>query len=142
MVSIFQVWPHQWFGCFARSAEETTILPAYTDYVDQAWEPTDKCQILNYLREGAVCITSAAPPMPCEICGSELHDLATWRWDGYWLWPNDLAHHVEFHFLRLPDPMIRTIREWMYRPPSVEECDVEQGKVVMKELMTILTRQH
>lgn len=141
MGSSVQNWPHKWFGCFAESQAETKLLPSFNDWVDPNWNPVDRDRIVTYLQGlKAVCVTSSAPTLPCNLCGHELHDLATWSWDGYWLWPNSsLALNVEFHSLQIPDEMARTIREiHHYELPNIDGNEIEKGTKVLRELSAIL----
>jgi hypothetical protein len=107
---LFENWPHNWFGLWKNSEADPTEIPLFEEIVDPDWNPPDLVDILAYLRECPVAITSSPLSGPCPLCGELLNNLTTQRSDGVWVWPDSLEHYVSRHQVRLPDRMVERIR--------------------------------
>jgi hypothetical protein len=138
MSDLWRAWPHRWFGWPCWPATQDDLFPARERLLDPSWKPEDLPQMLEYLRRTPIGWCSQSNYAPCPECGEPLQENATALWDGEWLWPHSLAHHVEKHSMRLPDAMVARIRQRRYQPPDVSECDVEQAWAVTEQLAALL----
>lgn len=69
------------------------------------WRDDERTAVLAYLRAGAVLVTFPEPSFCRFACGETAmgtRDLT----DGRWVWPEGLAHYVERHDVRLPEPFV------------------------------------
>jgi hypothetical protein len=117
-MTLFENWPHNWFGLWKTSEADSAQVPLFTDVVDPAWNPPDLADILAYLRSCPVALASSAGAGACPLCGEMLNDLGCQRSDGVWVWPASLEHYVSRHQVRLPDRMVEQIRGRQYRVPT------------------------
>jgi hypothetical protein len=104
------------------------VVPAHPDlsidtWIDPAWRPPDRDAILRYVAEVPAALVAAVPPVPCSICG-ELVPQAMFQFDGLWLWPASLHHHMRVHDVRPPDAIVLHIRANGYGVPGVPEVAV------------------
>ena len=113
-------WPFKWFGIFRSSTDPPSLFPRFDEFVDPDWLPYDKNQIVLYLATAPMVLTTSLPDTECEICKSIL-TVGTFRSDGEWLWPDNLAHFVGHHNIVLPDEMVNKIRAMNYIAPA--NCD-------------------
>lgn len=118
---LFEEWPHNWFGVWKLDAEEPFEAPLFSQVVDHSWRPPDLGELVAYLRDCPVAITSGAPPGNCWLCGQVLWELNTQRSDGVWVWPSSLEHYVAEHHVRLPDRMVGHIRARQHRIPTEKD---------------------
>lgn len=114
-MTLFENWPHNWFGLWKTSEAEVAQVPLFTDVVDPKWNPPDLADILDYLRNCPVALACGAGAGACPLCGETLNDLGCQRSDGVWVWPASLEHYVSRHHVRLPDRMVEQIRGRQYR---------------------------
>ena len=117
-MTLFENWPHNWFGLWKASDADPAQVPLFTDVIDPAWDPPDLKDILAYLRNCPVALASGAGAGACPLCGESLNDLGCQRSDGVWVWPASLEHYVGRHHVRLPDRMVEQIRARCRRAPT------------------------
>jgi hypothetical protein len=117
-MTLFETWPHNWFGLWKDSKADLFELPLFTDVVDPSWNPGDLALLVRYLTECPVAIASPAKPVPCPMCDETLREPGSQRSDGLWVWPSSLAHFVNRHHVRLPDRLVARIREHGYEIPA------------------------
>ncbi len=117
-MTLFENWPHNWFGLWKNSEADPTQVPLFEEIVDAGWNPPDLADILAYLRNCPVAIASRPLSEPCPMCEETLGDLTAQRSDGVWVWPASLEHYVSRHNVRLPDRMVEHIRGRGYTPPT------------------------
>lgn len=81
-------------------------LPNPADLVDPAWEESDRDWVADYLNHGQVA-GSWMGASRCRLCSrlNGSRDLT----DGYYLWPEGLAHYVVDHAVRLPAEFLKHI---------------------------------
>ncbi|GAA2788193.1 hypothetical protein RMN57_36955 [Kitasatospora sp. CM 4170] len=87
---------------------ENRTLPNPVDLVDPVWDEAERLWVADYLDHGQVA-ASWMGSSRCRLCtrlnGSR--DLT----DGYYLWPEGLAHYVLDHGVRLPAEFIDHIEQ-------------------------------
>ena len=125
-MSIFETWPKKWFGVWRETDADDVAFPVRAELVDTCWKPEDIAQLLGYLNQAPVAITSLLPHGNCTLCGDDTGDPGRWHSDGVWLWPGRLGHFVEKHSIRLPDEMVEHIRGARHLPPSSLDIAVEE----------------
>lgn len=109
------------FGYWRVRAEDG---PVVQDFIDAEWKPHDLDKIVQYLSKSPLYFAIGCPSY-CTICkGVEL--LAGSRSDGAWLWPPSLSHYVTEHHVRLPDRMLKHIRDSEYRIVELDEIDEDK----------------
>jgi hypothetical protein len=124
-MTLFESWPHNWFGVWKNSEADPFQVPLFDEIVDASWNPSDLGDIVAYLKDCPVSITSQSLSEPCPLCGEVLDDLTAQRSDGVWGWPSTLAHYVSKHHVRLPDRFAEHIRSNKYAVPTFPES--QQG---------------
>lgn len=117
-MTLFEDWPHTWFGLWKSTDDDPTQVPLFEEVVDTGWNPPDLAEILAYLRDCPVAIASVPLSEPCPMCGEVLSELTAQRSDGVWVWPAVLEHYVSRHHVRLPDRMVERIRGRRHRVPT------------------------
>jgi hypothetical protein len=120
----FPDWDQRWFG-YWRVRDAEAHLPRLADFIDPTWQPEDKKRLIDYLRGAPLALATCAGFVKCLLCSRQL-ELGSHRSDGTWLWPDDLAHYVEEHEVRLPTNLEQHIRDHHYRAPEQLEVPVEQ----------------
>lgn len=88
--------------------ETSPHQPDPTDFIDPEWDDDDRLQVAAYLQAGTIPWVGAGHST-CRICG--LPNGSAEFTDGVFLWPAGLAHHVEEHRVRLPEPVLVHIRK-------------------------------
>ena len=88
-----------WFSPFAPS---TLPLP---QALVGAWEPRQRELVLRYLRAGKVLVRYPDASFCRFDCGEAAMGTSD-RTDGRHVWPEGLAHYVECHDVRLPEPFV------------------------------------
>ncbi|MFJ8429830.1 hypothetical protein ACIQ9P_00870 [Kitasatospora sp. NPDC094019] len=83
---------------FWRTPSNRT-LPNPSDLIDPDWEESERHWVADYLVHGQVA-ASWMGVSTCRLCSQSngSRDLT----DGYYLWPEGLAHYVLDHSVRLP----------------------------------------
>ena len=83
-------------------------LPDPADFVDPAWDLATRAATTEYLRAGEVYLFCCGLS-PCRFCGcgNGNKDLT----NGFYLWPEGLAHYLERHTVRLPDEFVDHTRK-------------------------------
>jgi hypothetical protein len=115
-------WNHKWFGVWMETAPVYGKCPSINDFIEKtSIDYQDKEQIAVYLETAQVVATTSRLRFPCVLTGKKFSGSLSYRTDGKWLWPDDLAYYVREHHVRLPDKMVETIRHNEFKPPSVTE---------------------
>jgi hypothetical protein len=83
--------------------------PDPRDFIDSTWNDLERDRVAEYLEQGFACRTTLGGARRCHLCG-EL-SFPTERADGVFLWPQELAHYVRDHSVRLPDEVISHVTE-------------------------------
>lgn len=139
MNNIFSEWQQQWILPPNDLSEGTPQLPSLLDWIDKNWEPQDITSIVDYLRDSPMFTRALSPEkFRCVLCGQDLGDGTIWKSDGFWVWPQELAHLVEDHHLRLPDRMVEHIRKQSYLPPAQDNCNFEEASKLYSEAIAVL----
>ena len=112
-MTLFESWPHNWFGLWRNPNDDLNHLPLFESLVDTEWTPPDLKDIADYLSRCPVVISSQAMASPCPLCGVVLDNLTAQQSDGEWVWPSFLEHYITEHHVRLPDRMVHHIRSHM-----------------------------
>jgi hypothetical protein len=94
---------------------ENQALPNPADLVDTAWGEPERQWVADYLEHGLVAAGWMGASR-CRLCSRSngSRDLT----DGYYLWPEGLAHYVLDHSVRLPAEFIDHIEQ---RAEDLEE---------------------
>lgn len=101
-MSIFETWPHPWFGVWKVSALQPLEVPLLAEIIDESWAPHDLAELVAYVRNGPTTTFAVRKSEPCLVCGEMLKDVSVQQGDGVWYWPMNLAHFVERHHVRFP----------------------------------------
>ena len=88
-----------WFSPFAPST-----LPRPQALVG-GWEPRARELVLRYLRAGKVLVRYPDASFCRFDCGETAMGMSDLT-DGRYVWPEGLAHYVERHDVRLPEPFV------------------------------------
>lgn len=94
------------------------------DFVDLNWEQDEKQAVLAYLDRSEVVVVALIPSVKCVLCGENAGNPSAYKSDGVWLWPEDLAHNVRRHGIRVPDRMVEHMRRNGFKPPQNLRIDV------------------
>jgi hypothetical protein len=83
--------------------------PQATDFVDEHWDKFERDVVASYLDQGLALPWSWRPRgySSCRFCG-QLNG-SNEKTDGFYLWPEGLAHYVRRHSVRPPASIIRHI---------------------------------
>jgi hypothetical protein len=95
-------------------------LPDPRDFVDESWDPTERQDVADYLRNGFVPWV-AMGFSPCRICGSPNGSVEYTDWT--YIWPQGLSHYVSEHSVRLPREVVEHIRSRLDEFESPELVD-------------------
>ena len=117
--------------------DEAPNYPDPQDFVDATWDETDRQRVVRYLRSATAPWVSAGVPI-CRICEAAL-DSAELT-DGTYLWPAGLAHYVEEHRVRLPEPVLGHIRQRWDKVLDQLEVDADWGDVDVEWWLAATTR--
>ena len=80
--------------------------PKPHDLVDYTWDRGERERVASYLDQGFVP-WSTPGVATCRICGRA--NGSSEFTDGFYLWPEGLAHYVRDHSVRLPDEVLAHI---------------------------------
>jgi hypothetical protein len=72
--------------------------------VDLAWDEQERHMVWTYVRSGTIARTYQGLS-PCRFCGE--HKGSIEFTDGVYIWPQGLAHYIDAHRVRLPEPFVR-----------------------------------
>jgi hypothetical protein len=89
--------------------EETAHLPEPQDLVDHTWDRAERAEVVGYLRRGEahrLYAGYARCRLGCAKGGMGNRDLT----DGVYAWPEGLAHYVETHDVKPPEPFLAHVR--------------------------------
>ena len=113
-------WDHAWFGVWKETGPVFKKCPSIHEFIDEkVTDYRDKDKILEYLEKAQVVATTSRLSFPCVLTKKKFTGSLSYRTDGIWLWPDDLAYYVREHHVRLPVKMLETIRLNSYTPPTV-----------------------
>ncbi len=101
------------------SEDEYPMLPHPRHLVEPGWRQQERDMILAYLRAGhpyAYWPGYSWCRFACGIAEEKMGDKDFT--DGEWTWPEGLAHYVECHAVRLPEPFVETMRRNEWKVPS------------------------
>src|SRR5688572_18856425 len=89
-----------------------------TKLVDPAWAAPERERIVAYLRNG-LCERVSMGYSHCRFqCGIPNNEMGSVEYhDGFWGWPEGLAHYVESHLIALPDEFLAHVRANNYAVP-------------------------
>ncbi|MGZ4599251.1 hypothetical protein [Oryzihumus sp.] len=80
--------------------------PDPADWIDPAWDETDRLDLALYLSYGLVARAFMGYSR-CRICGAQNGNLELT--DGVFVWPLGLAHYVRDHAVRLPGEFVEHV---------------------------------
>lgn len=86
--------------------EKYAYLPDPRDFIDNAWDLTEKTVVAGYLKTRADLV-SWRGWSSCRLCG--IANGSTCKSDGKFVWPSGFAHYVEAHSVRPPAEFIKHI---------------------------------
>ena len=119
-------WQHKWFGVWIENGTAYGMCPSITEFIDKkAADYQDKTQIAEYLETAQVVATTSRLRFPCVLTGKKFMGSLSYRTDGEWLWPDDLAYYLREHHVRLPEKMLEVIRRNNYQPPDVDKDKIK-----------------
>lgn len=110
-------WKHHWYGFWALEGEATGHPFLLADHTDPSWAPDDLHKLTSYLKSCPTALAAQQPPVKCGFCDALLY-ISTYRSDGFFVWPEPLAHLIESHDFVLPDIWVDKIRRVNYVVPS------------------------
>ncbi len=87
--------------------EQVPQWPNVLDFVDAEWDEDDRHATWQYVLQGTVARVWMGWSY-CRICGVQNGDADLT--DGFYMWPEGLAHYVHDHKVRLPDEFVRHAR--------------------------------
>ena len=101
-------------------ASEGDGLPNPADLVDASWDEGEREWVSDYLECGQVA-ASWMGASTCRLCSCSngSRDLT----DGYYLWPEGLAHYVLVHAVRLPAEFFAHIGQRLQALDELERDD-------------------
>jgi hypothetical protein len=121
-MSSLENWNHEWFGVWMESGAAHEKCPSIRDFIDkQSPDYHDKDQLAKYLETAQVVATTSRLRFPCVLTGKKFVGSLSYRTNGKWLWPDDLAYYVREHHVRLPTKMVEAIRQSAYKTPVVSD---------------------
>ncbi|PYC68359.1 hypothetical protein C7C46_29170 [Streptomyces tateyamensis] len=96
---------------------EDQTLPNPADLVDDAWDESERQWVAEYLNRGQFA-GGWMGSSRCRIC-SRVNGYRDFT-DGFYLWPEGLAHYVLDHAVRLPTEFFEHISQ---RHEALEELE-------------------
>lgn len=107
---------------FWRSVKDARpVLPDPRDFVDPAWDASEREMVVAYLRAGR----RVRPQMGsarCRLCGSSTGSAE--QTDGTHLWPEGYAHYVAEHAVRPPAEFVEHVRRELH---TIERMAVDHA---------------
>lgn len=111
-------WQYRWFGLWSwPTPNPHSSRPFLGDWIDPAWAPDDRDQIIEYLETCPAVVVAAKGTYPCPLCDEQLYKIL-YRSDGTWNWSGSLPHMMRAHGVRIPEELSSHIRGVGYHPPS------------------------
>jgi hypothetical protein len=86
-------------------SKEEPFWPDPAWFVDPDWAVEERNAVLRYLRSPEDAVASAGYSWCRFRCGERTTGCMEYT-DGFWRWPEGLAHYVEKHNVRLPDEFV------------------------------------
>lgn len=80
--------------------------PSPTEFVDPSWDPDERDLVEYYLQSGKIT-RAYMGYSKCRFCGRNNGDLELT--DGFYVWPDGLAHYVADHGVRLPRQFVHHV---------------------------------
>jgi hypothetical protein len=80
--------------------------PDPVDFVDTEWDADEREGVFMYLRRGLLA-RAFLGPSSCRFCQAKVGNLELT--DGYYIWPEGLAHYVWEHSVRLPPEFVQHV---------------------------------
>lgn len=90
------------------------LLPNPADFVDISWDPAERDLVVRHLRSGCRMLQMMGSSW-CRLCGKRDNGAIELS-DGYYLWPEGLAHYLEAHWVRLPREFVDHCRRYRSTP--------------------------
>jgi hypothetical protein len=89
----------------------TQSLPDPMSFVDASWDRSERKRVIRYLRAGQdhfACHGYSWCRFKCGISDTRMgtRDLT----DGYYVWPEGLAHYLEAHAVKPPEEFLDHVR--------------------------------
>lgn len=105
-------WSERWWGVWGFQMQHLG-LPVEREslalFRSDAAPTSLRAEVTAYLNAAPVALAAQQPSSPCDWCGEPVNP-STYRSDGAWLWPDDLAHLVVEHDFVVPHAMVDHIR--------------------------------
>ena len=106
----------RWLRFLEQDPQSRLRLPAnFAQFVDHGWAEDSRAAFADYLDNGHAALVIRVRPQNCPLCGDELHP-ASYRSDGYLLWPSYLGHFVRAHGVKLPATFVEHITKNGFKP--------------------------
>lgn len=115
-------WSRPGLGYWKEQGSAYSEDPSIEGFIDVGWNPSDKNQIIEYLRSAELVAATSGMAFPCVICRQRIASTVCVRTDGEFYWLDVLAHYVEQHHLRLPESMLKHMRELQFTPPKIPDA--------------------
>jgi hypothetical protein len=111
-------------------------LPDPRRLMSTSWETARRGFIAGYLMTGSVL--EEVESHACLVCGAAAGHRE--RTDGFWRWPEGLAHYVTAHGVRLPDELVQHMAKHSFTAPRVDVRElrdqVPTGKISKTALIS------
>ncbi len=95
-------------GYWCADGDRRSDLPDPRDWVDPEWDEEERGETGAYFSTGTL-FRAFAGLSPCRICGKQNGSVE--YTDGSYVWPEGLAHYIDEHQVRLPEPLVRHAQE-------------------------------
>ena len=89
-------------------SEDASAWPDPRRFVDEAQNEETRRRIVVYLKAPVAHVASGGNSF-CRLCGRS--NGCAEQSDGYYVWPEGLAHYIEEHAVRLPDQFVQHVLE-------------------------------
>lgn len=114
-------WPHKWFGCWREDGEGYEKCPSITSWPTGKPPDEEVATVVASLAQGQVVCVSQTLGRSCHLCKHEFEPSLSWLSDGVWLWPEDLVHYYQDHYLSLPEDLRKRLLAYdVDNPPHVD----------------------
>lgn len=117
----YRDWSKPGLGYWKEQGPAYGEEPSIEGFIDTEWNPEDKSQIVKYLLSAEIVAATSAMAFPCVICKQKFHGSVCKRTDGRFYWLDALAHYVDKHHLRLPEGMLKYMRQLQFAPPKIAD---------------------
>ena len=120
-------WKHRWFGVWRESGRAYEKCPSIKDFIDPKFtEHHDIDKITRYLETAQIVSTTSRANFPCVLTGRRFSGSLSYRTDGEWLWPDDLAYYVREQRVSLPLELVTMMENYKYQPPVVPQEAIQK----------------